>query len=534
MTIQMSSQERESDEYDAELSVNLTGFGRFNIKVLILCGLIYMNTGFSISSVGLVMPSAACDFNLTTVDKGRISAVPMLGMFFGGYLWGCFADLRGRKKGLSVALFSHFLFEIISSVVPNYWGYLCLKFLSGFSISGQGVILFSYLGEFQPTKMREKILCWLEMAWSLGLIALPLTGWAIIPLNISFVSDNFFFQSWNLFVAICSLPSLFIGLWLCSFPETPKYLMQAGEDAKWAQVLERMYKENTGKSYAEYLEKVSKSGVDSLNERLLNAKSLAVKTEKLSKTNESMVISRIYKQSIALFKPPYLARTSIVCTTMFCLGSSYYALMLWFPELFKRFGDFEVKYPGESTSVCRISKYSTETNETVAIVNECPTHIQTEVYIHTLILGAACVPLSLILPLFINKLGYKFYLIVSSFIASAVTVGLFFAVSSTQNLILSCIFEAFSSVGMSIVLCMAVDLYPTHLRAMATALCGAFGRVGALIGNSLFGYLIDNYCITLILIIAAQLLACSVLGIFIPLEKKNKNVDTSTEKISTP
>lgn len=41
---------------------------------------------------------------------------------------------------------------------------------------------------------------------------------------------------------------------------------------------------------------------------------------------------------------------------------------------------------------------------------------------------------------------------------------------------------------------------------MATAMCGAFGRVGALVGNSLFGYLIDNYCITLILIIAAQLL----------------------------
>lgn len=79
------------------------------------------------------------------------------------------------------------------------------------------------------------------------------TGWAIIPLDISFVNDKFFFHSWNLFVAICSLPSLFIGLWIRSFPETPKYLVQAGDDAKWAQVLEIMYKENTGKSYAEYL-----------------------------------------------------------------------------------------------------------------------------------------------------------------------------------------------------------------------------------------------------------------------------------------
>lgn len=54
-------------------------------------------------------------------------------MLFGGYFWGCLADMQGRKISLTLALFSHFLFEIISSVVPNYWGYLFLKFLSGIS-----------------------------------------------------------------------------------------------------------------------------------------------------------------------------------------------------------------------------------------------------------------------------------------------------------------------------------------------------------------------------------------------------------------
>ena len=59
----------------------ILGFGKFNIKVTILCGLIYMNTGFSISSVGFILPSAACDLELSTIDKGRISAIPLLGLF---------------------------------------------------------------------------------------------------------------------------------------------------------------------------------------------------------------------------------------------------------------------------------------------------------------------------------------------------------------------------------------------------------------------------------------------------------------------
>lgn len=34
-------------------------------------------------------------------------------------------------------------------------------------------ICFPYLGEFQPTKYREKILCWMELFWTCGIIALP-------------------------------------------------------------------------------------------------------------------------------------------------------------------------------------------------------------------------------------------------------------------------------------------------------------------------------------------------------------------------
>lgn len=44
------------------------------------------------------------------------------------------------------------------------------------------------------------------------------------------------------------------------------------------------------------------------------------------------------------------------------------------------------------------------------------------------------------------------------------------------------------------------------IRALAASLCGLFARIGALVGNSLFGYLIDDYCVPLIAIIAGQLI----------------------------
>ncbi|XP_015127875.1 synaptic vesicle glycoprotein 2B [Diachasma alloeum] len=518
-----------AEEHNIDNAVEVAGFGKFNLKVVTVSGLIVFNTAFSISSVGLILPSAACDFNLTTADKGRMSAAPILGMVVGSYFWGCLADLKGRKFALLTALFSQGMFEAISSVVPNYWVYLVLKFFSGFSANGQTAVVFTYLGEFQSSRLRERILCWLELTWSLGLIGLPLVGWGIIPLEISYATKYFHFHSWNLFVLICSLPALVIGLWLLTFPETPKYLAESDDDAKLADTLDLMHKENTGKSFDEYLEKLEKHGGTEFCARL-KARSIASKKENSQLAKVGKVFAQVYVQTITILKPPFLQRTAISCAIMFCLGSSYYALTIWFPEIFTRFAKFEAKFPGESASVCSITK-SNSVNATNA-AHECPVNIPTNVYMHTVILGAACIPLSLLLPAFVYSLGYKFYLISSSIVASAITIGLFFVRSSTQNLVLSAIYEAFTSIGMSIVLCIVIEIFPTKFRAMASALAVFFIRIGALSGNLLFGFLIDNYCVPVIIVLAVQLLVCALLGLLIPLKRREKKIPDENEVTS--
>lgn len=40
-------------------------------------------------------------------------------------------------------------------------------------VTGAMGICFPYLGEFQPTKYRERCLCWMELFWTVGVIVLP-------------------------------------------------------------------------------------------------------------------------------------------------------------------------------------------------------------------------------------------------------------------------------------------------------------------------------------------------------------------------
>ena len=141
------------------------------------------------------------------------------------------------------------------------------------------------------------------------------------------------------------------------------------------------------------------------------------------------------------------------------------------------------------------------------------------------ILGASCIPTGLILPLFVNYLGYKFFLVITAFIPAVVTACLFLVETSTQNLILSCAYESVTSVCLSVVYCLLVDLYPTHLRAMASGLSAFISRIGAISGTLMIGYLIDDYCTLVIVIVAAQLFLSGLLALFTPGRKKSKAVD---------
>lgn len=58
------------------------GIGKFQYLLLGVSGAIYATCAVSSTTLSFVLPSAECDFNLTSADKGRLSAVPLFGKIF--------------------------------------------------------------------------------------------------------------------------------------------------------------------------------------------------------------------------------------------------------------------------------------------------------------------------------------------------------------------------------------------------------------------------------------------------------------------
>lgn len=72
-------------------------------------------------------------------------------------------------------------------------------------------------------------------------------AWGIIPIEgIRIESGAFSYDSWNWFVSACGIPSLLLGFWLLTFPESPKFMMECGDYDEALAVLKDIYRQNTG------------------------------------------------------------------------------------------------------------------------------------------------------------------------------------------------------------------------------------------------------------------------------------------------
>lgn len=64
--------------------------------------------------------------------------------------------------------------------------------------------------------------------------------------------QSFQFDSWRMYVAICGLPSVIMGLIMTQMPESPRFLLLQGKLLNAWKVLLLMFKINTGRNSVDF------------------------------------------------------------------------------------------------------------------------------------------------------------------------------------------------------------------------------------------------------------------------------------------
>ncbi|KAG9341174.1 hypothetical protein JZ751_019613 [Albula glossodonta] len=228
---------------DSSPDSDTEGFGLFHGLLLVVCGWANASDAVEILCVSFLLPTARCDLHLRSVDMGLLTASIFLGMMVGGYFWGYLADQRGRKTVLVISLTVNGVFGALASLAPIFWLFLLLRFISGVGVGGSIPVIFSYFSEFQPRTRRGAMISALATFWMAGNILAAGLAWLVIPSTTArFVLGSLDFQSWRLFVVLCSIPSLSSAfVFALAMPESPKFLMETGREAEALEVFRKMF-----------------------------------------------------------------------------------------------------------------------------------------------------------------------------------------------------------------------------------------------------------------------------------------------------
>lgn len=249
------------------------------------------------------------------------------------------------------------------------------------------------------------MLSFMAAFWTLGNLFVAGLAWLIIPADIGINTSSFVYNSWRIFLLICAVPSFIVAVLLFFLPESPKFLLSQGRTEEAMEIFRKIYQLNTGKEKSLY--PIKQLILDDIQTQK------AIEANEPVKRNKTLsMIADILDNSKQLFVNPILKFTMISIMINFTFHIGYYGLMMWFPELFNRFDEYARHHPGETAGVCEVTDY---------VVNlemqsdKCSGHIESAVFMESLVSLAAAIPANIVAVLGMDRLGRKFFLGKSSF-----------------------------------------------------------------------------------------------------------------------
>ncbi|XP_028895806.2 synaptic vesicle glycoprotein 2A isoform X2 [Zeugodacus cucurbitae] len=487
----------------------LTNFGKFNYFLIFISGMVMATVLLETSSMGFILPIAQCDLQLTNVDKGVLSAISFLGIIASSHLWGFLADTKGRRKVMRPTLLATFAVTILSSFAINFWVIVLLRFFNGFFLASTATI-YAYLGEFHTDKTRSRAIMGSAFIFAIGAMILPMIAFLVInqdwAVSLTFLGIDY--KPWRLFIIVCGIPGFLCGLSLYILPESPKFLLASGDESKAIEVLQKMHRWNGGKE-------------ELIITHILPEDDSAITTMKFNNNFDSnsnfarIFLQTMWNQTAPLFQRKYLRITMIICHIQFWLFVVTNGLYMWFPHIMNSVATYMQEHPGEHKQICEIVYEHQEGLYKTDGTIECINKLENSTYYYSFIMEILYASSFAFIGFIINRVGK--ILILFTTIIFFTSCGIV-AVFIVDPAIAAYLYVLYFLVGVAIYVLSAVtvDLYPTHLRAMAGCISLMVGRLGSVIGANIAGALMGHYCEWNFYICCGAMYVCAFLALLLP------------------
>lgn len=133
-------------------AIDHVGFGRFQRRLLLVCGVTWAADAAEILLIAFALPAISAEFEVSRAAGGLLVTATFLGMLAGAWFWGMTSDRIGRRTGFQLTVLIFAVFGALSALAPTFATLVVLRALTGFGLGGALPLDFSLYAEYLPAR----------------------------------------------------------------------------------------------------------------------------------------------------------------------------------------------------------------------------------------------------------------------------------------------------------------------------------------------------------------------------------------------
>lgn len=185
--------------------------------------------GYDLGIISVVLTLIAKDLDISAGWLGLVGASALIGIFFGGLIFGYLTDRFGRRRMFTFDILLFLVAGLLQAVVTSGWQLFLLRLILGLAIGAEYAIGAPMLAEFVPAKGRGQRLALLEVCWYLGFLIAVLVGYGLMALGVN----------WRWILATSAIPAIATLILRHGLPESPRWLMSRGRTEEARRIVNR-------------------------------------------------------------------------------------------------------------------------------------------------------------------------------------------------------------------------------------------------------------------------------------------------------
>jgi SP family xylose:H+ symportor-like MFS transporter len=174
---------------------------------------------------------------------GWANSCALLGCLLGSLAAGAFSDRFGRKWCLIGSALLFALSSILTGWTNHFAEFVLWRIAGGVAIGLASNVSPTYIAEISPAPWRGRLVSLNQLALVVGILGAQIVNWLIAQKTPEAISAAAFEQTWNvqsgwrwMFTAV-AVPAVIFLLTAIFIPESPRWLLTRGEEARARRIL---------------------------------------------------------------------------------------------------------------------------------------------------------------------------------------------------------------------------------------------------------------------------------------------------------